>query len=408
MDTDVLVIGAGAAGCMAAYTAAMRGRSVALVDKNTRIGRKLMITGKGRCNLTNDTDDLNTLVSCYPGNGRFLYGALSRFMPRDTMALFESWGVPLKVERGKRVFPVSDKAVDIVDALDRALRRAGVRRVTGRVSEILTADGAFDGILLEDGRRLTARGCVIATGGASYPGTGSTGDGYAFAARLGHTVTPIRPSLSALETDDPDIPTLQGLSLRNTALTLTENGKKRYTDLGELLFTHFGVSGPMVLSASCHIRRLPQKSYRIELDLKPGLTREMLENRILRDFAGNENKAVVNALGRLLPSSIIPLTLKKAQLPPHTKVHDVTREQRAALAEAIKRFDVPVSGFRPVEEAIVTAGGVSVRQIDPKTMASKLVPGVFFAGEVIDYDGYTGGFNLQAAFATGVLAGNHV
>ena len=402
-----LVIGGGAAGCMAAGAAARQGHAVTVVERNPRPARKVMITGKGRCNVTNNCD-IDTFIRHVPENGRFLYSALNAFTPQDTMALFEEMGVPLKTERGNRVFPVSDKAVDIVDGLVKYAKSGGARFVQGRVTELIIEDGACRGVKLEDGSVLDADRVIVATGGRSYPVTGSTGDGYALAEQAGHTVTPTRPSLVALTSPDLFCLDMQGLSLKNCGLQVRDNetNKMIFTDLGEMLFTHFGVSGPMVLSASAHMRQMAEGRYTLIIDWKPGLNPEQLDARILRDFAERCNMDISNALGKLLPRLLIPVMLEMVAIKPMKKCNAVTREERLRLVQGIKAMPVAISGFRPIEEAIVTSGGVSVKELSAKTMESKLVSGLYFAGEVLDVDAYTGGFNLQIAFSTGMAAGN--
>ena len=404
---NVLIVGGGAAGCMAAGAAGRQGHTVTVIERNPRPARKVMITGKGRCNVTNNCD-IDTFIKNVPENGRFLYSAINAFTPQDTMALLEEMGVPLKIERGNRVFPVSDKAVDIVDGLIKYAKTGGARFVEGRVTELILADGVCTGVKLEDGTALAADRVIVATGGCSYPGTGSTGDGYALARQAGHTVIDPRPSLVALESPDLFCPDMQGLSLKNCGLQVKDNatGKVIYSDLGEMLFTHFGVSGPMVLSASAHMRQMAPERYTLWIDWKPGLTPEQLDARILRDFAERSNMDLSNALGKLLPRLLIPVMLEMVQVKPVKKCNAVTREERQRLVAGIKAMPVAVSGFRPLAEAIFTAGGVSVKEIHAKTMESKLVPGLYFAGEVLDVDAYTGGFNLQIAFSTGMAAGN--
>lgn len=404
---NVIVIGGGAAGCMAAGAAARQGHRVTVVERNPRPARKVMITGKGRCNVTNNCD-IDAFIRHVPENGRFLYSALNAFTPQDTMALFEELGVPLKTERGNRVFPVSDKAVDIVDGLAKYAKTGGARFVQGRVTQLVIADGVCRGVKLEDGAVMNADRVIVATGGKSYPVTGSTGDGYALAQQAGHTVTPTRPSLVALTSPDLFCLDMQGLSLKNCGLQVRDNEKNKiiYTDLGEMLFTHFGVSGPMVLSASAHMRQMAAGRYTLIIDWKPGLTPEQLDARILRDFAERCNMDISNALGKLLPRLLIPVMLDMVDIKPMKKCNAVTREERLRLVAGIKAMPVEISGFRPIEEAIVTSGGVSVKEINAKTMESKLVSGLFFAGEVLDVDAYTGGFNLQIAFSTGMAAGN--
>ena len=404
----VIVVGGGAAGLLAAGFAAESGANVTLIERNERPARKVMITGKGRCNLTNDSD-LSGLIANVPQNGRFLYSAFRAFSPRDMMELVEAQGVPLKVERGNRVFPVSDKAVDVVDALTAFARERGVRTVRGRVTELALQDGACRGVRCEDGADYPADAVIVCTGGVSYPTTGSTGDGYTLARQAGHTVVPPRGSLVPLVSDDAVCVQAQGLSLKNCALSVTDTrtGKTVYTDFGEMLFTHFGVSGPMILSASAHMREPDEDRYRLSIDLKPALSPDELDRRLVRDLTEYRNLDVQNALSHLLPHSLIGPVLSRARLPGSTKCHSVTREQRTALREVVKNLTIAVRGPRPVEEAIITSGGVSVKEIEPATMRSKLCRGLYFAGEVLDVDAYTGGFNLQIAFSTGAAAGRH-
>ncbi len=408
--TDVLILGGGAAGLMAAGAASMAGKSVTVLERNDRPARKVMITGKGRCNVTNNCGDINDLIANVPVNGRFLYGAFSRFMPSDTMELFEDLGVPLKTERGSRVFPVSDKASDIVDALVAFATDDGARIVKGRAVSLKIENGTVTGAVTETGEVYEARKVIIATGGKSYPATGSTGDGYTLAKQAGHTITPLRPSLVSLECHEGFCTDLQGLALKNVAVRVldTKTDKEVYRDFGEMLFTHFGVSGPMILSASAHLRQMERGRYRILIDLKPRLTPEQLDARLLRDFAENNNKNFINALGGLLPRKLIPVIVRLSGIRPTEKVNQITKAQRAKLIEQLKPPRATVNDFSPIEEAIVTSGGVKVSEIDPKTMESKLVKNLYFAGEVIDVDAYTGGFNLQIAFATGHLAGESV
>ena len=406
MNKKIVVIGGGAAGMMAALSAAEQGAQVTLLEPNERLGKKLNITGKGRCNVTNNTD-IEGLLANIPRNGKFLYGAFNRFNSADVMAFFEKLGVPLKTERGNRVFPVSDSAFDISAALERRLKALKVQVLRDRASALEIEDGAACGVVGERGR-YSAQAVVLATGGVSYPATGSTGDGHRMAAEAGHTVTPLQGSLVPLQgiiaAGMPCV-RLQGLSLRNVGLTVYENGKKIYTDFGELLFTHFGVSGPLVLSSSAHMRHFDKKSYRLELDLKPALDEQQLDKRLLSDFQKHANSDFCNALGELLPQKLIPAAVERSGIPPHEKVHDLTREQRAALRTLLKHWSIDVLSPMPVENAIITSGGVKVGEIDPKTMASKKVPGLYFAGEIIDVDAYTGGFNLQIAWAPGKAAG---
>lgn len=407
LKADVVVIGGGAAGSMCALTAAQRGLSVVLLEQNKMLGKKLRITGKGRCNVTNNCD-IKTVLANIPGDGRFLYSALNRFEPSDTMALFESLGVPLKTERGNRVFPVSDRSHDIANALERAYARAGGRVLHACATDILTRDGAVSAVVTTEGT-IDCNAAVVCTGGMSYPLTGSTGDGYRFAQQFGHTVTPLRASLVPLESNDPWCAEMQGFSLRNVTLTVyDEHNKQVYSDLGEMLFTHFGVSGPLVLSASAHMRDFSQHSYRLSIDLKPALDEKKLDARILRDFQKYANRDFKNALYDLAGHAMIPVLVRLSGIPEDTKVNTVTREQRHKLVELFKHFPVSVCGTRPISEAIITSGGVSVKEINPRTMASKRMPGLYFAGEVLDLDAYTGGYNLQIAWSTGYVAGNAV
>ena len=409
MFMQIIVVGGGAAGLMAAGTAARAGHSVTLVERNARMARKVMITGKGRCNVTNNCT-VEECVAHVPSGGRFLYSALSAFGPQDTMALMEKLGVPLKTERGNRVFPASDKAVDIVDALVKYARFGDYRFRHGRAAGLLIEDGVCCGIKLETGEELEAYAVIVCTGGLSYPGTGSTGDGYALARQAGHTIVPIRPSLVPLESGDAWCRELQGLSLKNCALWVQDNKteKKIYEDFGEMLFTHFGLSGPMVLSASAHMRDMAPDRYTVWIDLKPALSPEQLDARLVRDFSERSNADFDNALGGLLPRSMIPVMVKLCGIPGNRKCRDITKEERGRLAGLLKKLPVRVSGFRPVEEAIVTSGGVNLKEVGAKTMESKLVSGLYFAGEVLDLDAYTGGFNLQIAFSTGYAAGSHL
>jgi len=428
MNTEVIVIGAGAAGMMAAGIAARRGRSVLLLEKNALPGKKLRITGKGRCNLTNSCGAEEFLRNV-PKNPKFLYSALGRFSPADTMAFFEELGVPLKVERGRRVFPVSDKAGDVAGALAGFCREQGVRTVQAR-AESIRREGALlpetDESLARSesparsesldcgaftveagGRTFRSESVVLACGGMSYPATGSTGDGYRLAAALGHTVTPLRPSLVPLVSKDPACGEMQGLSLRNVEASLIDGrtGKVLYRELGELMFTHFGLSGPLVLSASTHIREMEPDRFRLRLDLKPGLDGAKLDARLLRDFSAFSNRDFANALEKLLPRKLIPVAVRRSGIPPDEKVNCVTREQRLRLLGILKGMEFSIDGFAPIETAVITSGGVCVKEVNPSTMESKRVKGLYFAGELLDVDAYTGGYNLQIAFSTGYAAG---
>lgn len=408
--SDVLIIGGGAAGLMAAGTVSMTGKSVTVLERNDRPARKVMITGKGRCNVTNNCTELDELIENVPQNGRFLYSAFSNFMPSDTMELFEDMGVPLKTERGGRVFPVSDKAVDIVDALVSFATDDGAQLVKGRAKELIIENGTVKGAVTYDGEKIFAEKVLIATGGKSYPATGSTGDGYELAKQAGHTVTELKPSLVSLVCHEGFCTDLQGLALKNVSMSVIDSvtNKEIYKDFGEMLFTHFGVSGPMILSAGAHMRNMQRGRYKIYVDMKPGLSYEQLDARILRDFSENNNKNFINSLGGLLPRKMIPVAVKLSGIKPTEKVNQITKEQRRKFAEVLKKFKITVNDFSPIEEAIVTSGGVKVSEIDPKTMESKIVKNLYFAGEVIDVDAYTGGFNLQIAFSTGRLAGENM
>lgn len=401
----VVVAGGGAAGMMAAITAARAGADVLLLEPNEKVGRKLYITGKGRCNVTNDCS-LETLLASVPRNGKFLYSAFARFGPADSMAFFESLGVPLKTERGGRVFPCSDKAADIVDALFFELRRQRVRSLRDRVKELIVRGDSVIGVRTEnDGEILGCKAVILATGGASYPRTGSTGDGYALARTVGHTIVPIRGSLVPLESDDPCCKRLQGISLRNVGLKVKDsNGKTVFQEQGEMLFTHFGLSGPLILSASAHMD-LRESVYCAHIDLKPALDEQKLDARLVRDFKNRANQDHATVLRGLVPKAMVPVITERSGIPGEVKVNSIRKEQRRMLLGILKDFTVSVSGARPIEEAVVTSGGVDVSEVDPKTMGSKKVSGLYFAGELLDVDGYTGGFNLQIAWSTGYAAG---
>ncbi len=386
----------------AAITAARRGQRVLLLERNDRLGKKLLITGKGRCNVTNDCTGQEVLQNT-PRNGRFLFSAMAAFPPEKTKAFFEERGCQLKTERGNRVFPVTDRAVSILDCLKNELRRSGVQVKTARVRHILMEEGHVTGVETQEGR-LLANWVILCTGGASYPTTGSTGDGYTMAAELGHTIIPPEGSLVPLETAGGDCQQMQGLSLRNVGVKLLNaKGKVLYKDFGELLFTHFGVSGPTVLSASCHLKG---EGCRLVLDLKPALEEGKLDGRILRDLEQYQNRSMENALTDLLPRSMIPVVLRRLEIDPNLQANALTKQKRRSLVELLKAFSIEITGKRPVAEAIITSGGVKTSEIDPKTMESKKAPGLYFAGEVIDCDAYTGGFNLQIAWATAYTAGN--
>ena len=400
MTYDGIVIGGGPAGMFAAITAARQGSHVLLLERNDRLGKKLLITGKGRCNVTNDCSAQEVLQNI-PRNGRFLYSAMTEFPPERIKEFFISNGCPLKTERGNRVFPVSDRSASIMDCLAAALRSTHVTVRTARVRRILTEEGRAVGIET-DAEKIQAKWVLLATGGVSYPLTGSTGDGYEMAKALGHTVVAPEGSLVPLETEGTDCQDMQGLSLRNVAVKLVnEKGKVLYKDFGELLFTHFGVSGPTVLSASAHIKG----NCRLVIDLKPALDEGKLNDRLLRDLDMYRNRSMENALTDILPRSMIPVVLRRLNIDTELQANSLKKEQRRALVELMKGFSVTITGKRPVAEAIITSGGVKVSEVDPKTMASKLISGLYFAGEILDCDAYTGGFNLQIAWATGYAAG---
>lgn len=404
-NAGVAVIGGGAAGLMAAYSAARYGARVTLFERNDRCGRKLAITGKGRCNVTNDCS-VEELLQNVPTNPRFIYSALGRFDTSDTKAFFEERGVALKVERGRRVFPVSDRAEDIVRALVSACKENGVNICYERVTSLRIENGELLGLNTEK-NSYDADAVIICTGGKSYPRTGSDGDGYALARSAGHTVTPLLPSLVPICSESKLCPALQGLSLKNVSLSIIrkQDGKEVYSDFGEMMFTHFGITGPMILSASAHIPDISEGKYEARINLKPALDEKTLDARIISDFSKYSNKDFLNALGDLLPQKLIPVIVSLSGIDARKKVNSITKEERRALCEVIRCLRIPLSRFRPINEAIITKGGVSVKEISPKTMESKLCRGLYFAGEVIDVDAYTGGYNLQIAFSTAVLAG---
>ncbi len=406
LKADAVVIGGGAAGMLCRAVAAERGLDVILLEPNKVLGRKMRITGKGRCNVTNNCD-IKEVLNNIPGDGRFLYSALNRLSPRDTMELFEAHGVKLKTERGNRVFPVSDNANDVAGALARWLGRGGVRHIRASAKQILTENGEVCGVRTNEGV-IDCRAAVICTGGLSYPLTGSTGAGYELAREMGHTVTPCRPSLVPLESDDEYCAEMQGFSLRNVTLSAYEDDKLIFRELGEMLFTHFGVSGPLVLSASSHMRNFGKAKYRLSIDLKPALDEKKLDARLLRDFEKYANRDFENALGDLAGRTMIPVLVKLSGIPADEKVNSITRSQRHDLLRLFKEFPVSISGPRPIKEAIITSGGVLTKEINPRTMESKLVSGLYFAGEVLDLDAYTGGFNLQIAWSTAFVAANSI
>lgn len=399
----IAVVGGGAAGMMAAITAAQNGASVTLFERNSICGIKLNITGKGRCNVTNNCD-VNGLVSNTVKNGRFLYSAFSYFDSQSAISFFENAGVPLKTERGNRVFPISDNAKDISGALKTAMHRAGVSIVHSRVRSIKQNNGYVCRVSATEGEYSFDR-VILATGGKSYPRTGSDGDGHRIAKMLGHTITELKPSLVALNVKGNIPARLEGLALKNVAISLQKDSKSVYTDFGEMVFTHNGVSGPMILSASAHLDRKNSFPYSLMIDLKPALTLEMLDKRIISDFNESKNKDFANSLGKLLPAKIIPVVIELSGIPPNKKINSITVEERTNLCNILKAFPLEIVGFGPIDEAIVTSGGVSTKEIDPKTMESKIIKNLYFCGEIIDVDAYTGGFNLQIAWSTGYCAG---
>lgn len=400
---DCVIIGAGPAGMMAACAASDLGKSVIIIEKNKMAGRKLRITGKGRCNVTNAADAAS-LMRNINENGRFLFSALSAFDSDDTVAFFEGIGVPLKTERGGRVFPESDKATDIAEAMYKKVLSGGCKFINDEVSDILSKNGCISGVRLKSGKEISAKSVIIATGGLSYPLTGSTGDGYRMAKTLGHTITPPRAALVPIETNEAWPAEMQGLSLKNVKLTLKCDNKSLFSDQGEMLFTHFGISGPLCLSASCHIKDLA-KDYVIEIDLKPALDEKTLDARLLKDFSKYINRDFINALDDLMPAKMIPVFVSLSGIDPRRKVNEITKTERHTICNLLKNMCLTVKALRPIDEAIITAGGINVKEINPSTMESKLVPGLYFAGEVIDVSAYTGGYNLQIAFSTGYLAG---
>lgn len=407
MKTNV-VIGAGAAGLMAAAESAKRNINTILIEKMPRCASKLRITGKGRCNVTNACFDMEDLISNVPRNPRFLYSAFSAFMPYDTMSFFEDLGVPLKTERGNRVFPQSDKAADIANALIKNAEHAGVKFVHGCAKAFEFGGGKICSVILESGEKISCDSVAICTGGKSYPATGSTGQGYALAKSAGHRIVPVSAALVPLCCNNDFVSDLQGLSLKNISIDLLKNGKRVYSDFGEMLFTHFGVSGPVVLSASSHIDDAENNSYSLVIDLNPALDEAALDARILRDFGEFINKDFINSLSKLLPKKLIPVIVKLSEIPADKKVNEITKQERHRLVSLIKGLRVDIDSLYTIDAAVVTRGGIDTKQIDPKTMRSKLVENLFFAGEVIDVDAYTGGFNLQIAFSTGYLCGNNM
>ncbi len=406
MTDTVLIVGGGPAGMMAAAVAAKRGKRAVIIEKNRDLGRKLLITGKGRCNITNDCD-ISEFIENVPVNGNFLYSAFYSFTNRDLVNLLNNAGLETKVERGGRVFPVSDRAADVLLCLKRILKHYGVKTVCAAVTDIRT-DVEGKRVILSGNRAVKCDSVIIATGGVSYPKTGSTGDGYRFAKKMGHTIVTPKGSLVPMELDSKYCAELMGLSLRNAALTVFEDGRELYSDFGEMLFTHYGASGPIILSASSHMRDFDRHKYKIKIDLKSALDEQTLDKRILRDFEANKNKAYINSLDALLPKKLIPVIAELSGIDAHKQVNSISKAERHSLLSCLKSLEFDVRRLRSVTDAIVTSGGVSVKEINPKTMESKIEKGIFFAGEVIDVDAYTGGFNLQIAFSTGYLAGMNV
>ena len=412
----VVVIGGGPAGMLAAISAAKSGNSVTLLEKNNILGKKILITGKGRCNITSSLD-ISDFINNIPGNGRFLYSAFENFTNEDIIDLLKSEGVKVKEERGNRIFPVSDKAEDVRAALERVVKKSGVQvKLNSKVDKIEVEENRVKRVIC-DNEKYDADKVILATGGRSYPLTGSNGEGYEIAEKVGHTIKPVRGSLVPLLADKEVCSKMQGLSLRNVGITMLdlEKDKKIYSDFGEMLFTHFGVSGPTILSGSAHLlrykdvdKKIADKKVVLKIDLKPALSMEQLDARILRDFTEVKNKHFKNSLDKLLPKKMIDVVIDKSKINPDKHVNEITREERLNLVKLLKNFEVRIDGFRPVDEAIVTAGGINVKEINPKTMESKIISGLYFAGEIIDVDAYTGGFNLQIAYSTGFTAGRNL
>ena len=406
--SKVAVVGGGAAGMMAAVFAARNENEVYLYEKNEKLGKKLFITGKGRCNLTN-TADMEELFAAVVSNPKFLYSSFYSFTNEQTIAFFEELGVKTKVERGGRVFPVSDHSSDVIRGLERELNRLGVHIVLNtEVKELLAVNGSVRGLLLASGKRTDADAVIVAAGGLSYPSTGSTGDGYRMAESCGHKITPLSPALVPMEVKEWYAKELMGLSLRNIGITITDGSKKLYQDFGEMLFTHYGVSGPVILSASSITgSRLKEKELTLHIDLKPALTKEQLDKRVLREFESNHNRQFKNAVAGLFPAKLLPVMVDLSGIPEEKRVNEITKEERKKFTDLIKDFTMTLTGLRSYSEAIITRGGISVKEIDPRTMESKLIKGLFFVVEVLDLDAVTGGFNLQIAWSTGFLAGAH-
>ena len=403
--SKVLIVGGGAAGMFASIAAARKGHEVLVFEKNEKLGKKLFITGKGRCNITNACD-MDTLFSSIVSNSKFLYSSFYGYSNQDVIDFFEGLGVRTKIERGERVFPASDHSSDVIRAMEKEMRRLGVKaELHAEVTAVRSGKGRFDHIELSGGRKVTGDACIVATGGLSYQSTGSTGDGYRFAEENGHGITERMPSLVPMEIKEPWVSSLQGLSLRNVTATLYQGRKEVYREFGEMLFTHYGVSGPIIISASSYVgKKLKEQEMRLEIDLKPALDEEQLDHRLLRDFEANANKQFKNALGRLFPSKLIPVMIQLSGIDPEKKVNVISKEERRAFVHLIKHLPMTVTGLRGYNEAIITKGGIRTREIDPGTMESKQVKGLYFAGEVLDLDALTGGFNLQIAWSTAYLA----
>lgn len=407
--SKVLVIGGGAAGMFAAIFAARNGNEVCLLEKNEKLGKKIFITGKGRCNITNACD-IDTLFGSVISNSKFLYSSFYGYTNEDVMEFFEEMGLKIKTERGERVFPESDHSSDVIGTLIKELQRLGVEIcLRTEVKRILKDDRGFRGVILADGKQKFGDACIVATGGYSYQTTGSTGDGYRFAKEMGHEVSEILPALVPLNVKENYVKELQGLSLRNVETVIYDGKKEVYRDFGEMLFTHYGVSGPLILSASSYItKKLKKKEMRLVIDLKPALSETQLDARVLRDFEDNKNKHFKNAIGKLFPSKLIPVMLLLSGIDPEKKVNEISKEERLGFVHLIKHFELTITGTRDFTEAIVTQGGVKTKEINPSTMESKIVPGLYFAGEVLDLDALTGGFNLQIAWSTGYAAGSSI
>lgn len=406
--SKVLVVGGGAAGMMAAIAAAYNGNEVHLFEKNKKLGSKLYITGKGRCNITN-AGDMDTLFSSVVTNSKFLYSSFYGFTNQDVIEFFERLGVKTKVERGNRVFPVTDHSSDVVSGMTNELKRLGVSIYLRTTVKKIVGEAYFSHIELEDGRVVEGDACIVATGGFSYQSTGSTGDGYRFARDLGHRVTDILPALVPMEIKEWYAKELQGLSLRNVMAVVYDGHKKLYEDFGEMLFTHYGVSGPLMLSASSYIgKTLKEKNLMLSIDLKPALTFEQLDQRVLRDFEENLNRQFKNAVGKLFPTKLIPIMIELSGIEPDKKVNMISKEERHKFVSLIKNFSMTITDLRDFNEAIITKGGVAVKEVNPSTMESKHIPGLYFVGEVLDLDALTGGFNLQIAWSTGYAAGSSI